>query len=82
MAKVNSRQTGKVAKLLGELPNESCGLNFYSHETGRKEIVASRMYPALNHPQAINFFFFVCLCINMVFGTATKTAIESRYSAA
>lgn len=61
MAKVNRRQTGKVAKLLGELPDESCGLNFYSFGNDGKEIAASRMYPPIDHPQAINFFFFVCL---------------------
>ncbi|MBI4837019.1 MAG: hypothetical protein HY813_01270 [Candidatus Portnoybacteria bacterium] len=61
MAKINRPQIKKVARFLRGLPGDDCGLNFYNLEGDEKEIIASRMYPPLNHQQAINFFFFVCL---------------------
>ncbi len=61
MPAVNLEQVKKVAKLLKNLPDNGNGLNFYSFQKDGREIVASDMYPPLNHPQAINFFFFVCM---------------------
>lgn len=61
MAKINRRQIEKAAKFLRELPADEDFLNFYSFKKDDIEIVASEMYPSLYHPQAINFFFFVCL---------------------
>lgn len=60
MVTINARQIKRVAELLKKLP-EGRGLNFYSYVSGENEIVASDMYPPLHHPEAINFFFFVCL---------------------
>jgi len=57
---IDKRQIRLVAELLKELPEEE-GLNFYSFKKGNEEIIASDMYPELNHPQAINFFFFVVM---------------------
>lgn len=61
MIEINERQIKKVAKILKEMPEGGKGLNFYNFTKDGKEIVASDMYPALNHPQALNFFFFVVM---------------------
>ncbi|MBI2063238.1 MAG: hypothetical protein HYT61_03320 [Candidatus Yanofskybacteria bacterium] len=61
MPVVNLEQVKKVSKLLKNLPDNGNGLNFYSFQKDGEEIIASDMYPPLNHPQAINFFFFVCV---------------------
>ena len=61
MARINHKQIRKVAELIKKMPEGGPGLNFYSFGSGDKEIVASDMYPSLNHPETINFFFFACL---------------------
>ena len=62
MAEVNMAQIERVAKVLKNMPESGHGMNFYSFPgKDGKEIVADDMYPALNHPQAINFFFFTSL---------------------
>jgi hypothetical protein len=62
MAKIDGAQVWKVAEFLKANPPQSKGLNFYSfHGKDGQEVVASDMYPPLNHPQAINFFFFACM---------------------
>ncbi len=61
MSNVNIGQILKVAGLIKDLPDDSHGLNFYSFGKGDKLIIASDMYPPLRHPQAIEFFFFVCM---------------------
>ncbi|MFC1678122.1 hypothetical protein ACFLZ9_00115, partial [Patescibacteria group bacterium] len=61
MVKVNEVQVKKVAEVLKSLTKREVGLNFYGFQKGDKEIIANDMYPPLNHPQAINFFFFCCL---------------------
>ena len=60
MVALNKSQIAKVGELLKKLP-EGSGLNFYSFKKGNEEIIALDMYPKLNHPQAINFFFFVVM---------------------
>ncbi len=50
MATVNAEQIKKFSEFLKQLPDSDHGLSF----TGD-------MYPKLNHQEAINFFFFVCL---------------------
>lgn len=62
MASVNTAQVERVAEIIKKMPDDEHGMNFYSFpgEDG-KEVVASDMYPELNHPQAINFFFFTSL---------------------
>ncbi len=61
MPRINFEQVDKIADVLKKMPDEDSGLNFYSFRSAGKEIVASNMYPEFNHPEAINFFFFVCL---------------------
>ncbi|MFA6338925.1 MAG: queuosine salvage family protein [Candidatus Paceibacterota bacterium] len=61
MAKINKEQIEKVAAFIKQLPDSGSGLNFYSFKNKDLLIIASDMYPPLNHPEAINFFFFVCL---------------------
>lgn len=61
MSNINVKQTLKVVELVKNLTNNSHGLNFYSFGEGNNLIIASDMYPPLNHPQAIEFFFFVCM---------------------
>lgn len=58
---IDFEQLDRVADLLKSLPDSGSGLNFYSFKAGEQEIVASDMYPILDDPQAINFFFFVCM---------------------
>jgi len=55
---VNYQQIARVANFLKEQEDDGHNsLNFYSFG----DYVATDMYPELDHPQAINFFFFVCL---------------------
>ena len=61
MATVNTRQIKKFSEFLKQLPDTDHGINFYSYGSGDKKVVATDMYPPLYHPEAINFFFFVCL---------------------
>ena len=66
MAQVNMAQVERIAEVLKNMPESDPpaggGMNFYSFlDKKGKEIVASDMYPSLNHPQAVNFFFFNCL---------------------
>ena len=51
-----------LAKLInGMLDDGHYSLNFYSFtDPNGQEIIADKMYPALNHPQTVNFFFFLC----------------------
>lgn len=61
MPTVNQEQVKKITELLKNLPDNGVGLNFYSFQKDGQEIIASDMYPPLNHPQAVNFFFFICV---------------------
>jgi len=61
MASINTEQVKKVSAFIKQLPDSGHGLNFYSFGSGKNEVIASDMYPQLNHPEAMNFFFFVCL---------------------
>lgn len=58
---INHTQIRKVAQIIKKMPDEDKGLNFYSFDTPDGEIVASNMYPELNHPGAVDFFSFACL---------------------
>ncbi len=60
MVKINENQIHRVAELIKKLPENGHGNNFYSFKRNGAEVIASDMYPALNHPQAIEFFFWVC----------------------
>ena len=61
MAEVNGGQVSRVAQLLKANPPKTAGLNFYSFQTPKGEVVAERMYPPLDHPMAVDFFFLACL---------------------
>lgn len=52
MAHINDEQVRKVAEFVKTLEDNGLEHNFYGFLD---------MYPPLNHPEAINFFFFVCL---------------------
>lgn len=57
--RINMRRIRQFAKLVSTLPIDK-PLNFYSfHGKDGSEIVASDMYPPLNAPWAIDFFFLV-----------------------
>ncbi|MDP3963052.1 MAG: queuosine salvage family protein [bacterium] len=58
MANVNEAQVKRVADLLKKAEMGS-GLNFYSIKKGDTEIVLADMYPPLNHPQVVNYLFFM-----------------------
>ncbi|MFA6594147.1 MAG: hypothetical protein WCT16_02705 [Candidatus Buchananbacteria bacterium] len=60
-ATVNQEAVKFLADYLKRLPPDNDFLNFYSFFNAKgEEIVASDMYPPLNHPAALDFFFFVC----------------------
>ncbi|HXV27235.1 MAG TPA: queuosine salvage family protein [Candidatus Paceibacterota bacterium] len=61
MATVNREQVSRVAAYLKANPPEGSGLNFYSVQTPKGELVLDRMYPPVNHPHAVDFFFLACL---------------------
>lgn len=61
MAAVNPEQVEKVAKFLKDLPDSGKGLNFYSFQEEGQDPASAAMYPSLNHPQTINYFFFTCM---------------------
>lgn len=61
MARINEKRIGRFAKILKQLPESGQGLNFYSYAKDGEEVVDSGKFPPLNHPQAINFFFFVVM---------------------
>lgn len=61
MVEINERQVKKVAKILKNLPESGGSSNCYSYIKDGKEIFEADKFPPLNHPQAINFFFFVAL---------------------
>lgn len=54
-------QVRRAALAVAALPDDARPLNFYSFPTPKGEIVASDMYPPLDHPRAADFFFFVML---------------------
>ncbi len=58
---INKEQIRKVAEVIKTLPEQEKGLNFYSFGKEPKVIVASDMYPSLNHPKTVDFFSFACL---------------------
>lgn len=62
MARINEEQVKRVAEFLKANPPKAKPLNFYS-VIGKdgQEIVLDKMYPPLNHPQAIDFFFFTMI---------------------
>lgn len=59
MAKINWNQITRVAEYLKHLPVKP-PFNFYSYQKYGHDVPISDMYPDLNHPQAVNFFGFVC----------------------
>ncbi len=61
MAVLNLPQIEKLAKFFKILPKTSEGMNFYSFKKDNVEVVASDLYPPINHSETIIFFFFVCL---------------------
>jgi hypothetical protein len=61
MPHINIEQIKKTASFLKQLPDNGCGLDFYSIGSGEKKIRLSDMYPSLHHKETINFFFFACL---------------------
>lgn len=61
MARVNLAKVKEIAEVVKRLPGGTGGLNFYSFVAGGKEVIASDMYPPLDHPAAIDFFFFACM---------------------
>lgn len=61
MARINLEKVRQVAEVIKKLPEDFQPLNFYSYPTPDGEVVAKEMYPSLDHPNAVDFFFFVCL---------------------
>lgn len=62
MAKVDRAAVSRVAEFIGSLSEENFRpLNFYSFWANGQERPALDMYPPLNHPQTINFFFAACM---------------------
>lgn len=61
MTHINWNQVRKVAETIASLPDDFKPLNFYSFSTPDGEVVAKELYPTLNHPAAIDFFFFTSL---------------------
>ncbi len=62
MARINWEQVRRAAEAVAALPDGIKPLNFYSFFTpDGGEIVASDMYPPLDHPAALDFFAFVML---------------------
>jgi len=59
--KINKKQIQLVAEVFKKMPESGNGLNFYSEIENGKEIINSEKFPPLNHPQAINFFFFAVM---------------------
>ena len=61
MAKICTKAIEKIARVIASAP-ESAPLNFYS-VSGKdgKEIVLDKMYPALDHAHAVEFFFFAIM---------------------
>ncbi|MFA5124892.1 MAG: hypothetical protein WC473_03695 [Patescibacteria group bacterium] len=61
IAVVNPEAVEKLAVYLKSLPPDGDLLNFYSFYNAQgEEIIASGMYPPLNHPATVDFFFYVC----------------------
>jgi len=60
LAAINYGQIQKVADFIKKMKAGEHGMNFYSFKKDGEEVPALDMYPPLNHPQAVNFFFFVC----------------------
>ena len=61
MARVNWEQVIKAAEVVAALPEDVEPLNFYSYTTPGGVIVAADMYPSLDHPRAVDYFFFESL---------------------
>jgi hypothetical protein len=63
IANVDREQVTKIAEYLGANPPETTALNFYSFpgRDGKPDIRADWMYPEVDHPQVLDFFFFGCL---------------------
>lgn len=64
MAAIDNGQIERIARLINHIPREEkdrLNFNFYSEKTGKGEIVLSGLFPSLYHPQAANFFLFLCM---------------------
>ncbi len=61
MITVNQDQILKVAETLRQMPVEEHTINFYSFNIAGQDVIQNDMYPSLNHPQAVNFFFFAIM---------------------
>ncbi|MEK7566914.1 MAG: hypothetical protein AAB527_02155, partial [Patescibacteria group bacterium] len=62
MTTINYDQIQKVADFIRKMPASKHGMNFYSFKNKNGvDVPALDMHPPLNHPQTINFFFFVCM---------------------
>lgn len=59
-AQCNHEAIERFSAYLKNLPEPKRYFNFYSEEKDGVEVILSDMYPPLNHPEAINFFFYVC----------------------
>jgi len=58
---IGKRQIQLVAEVLKKMPESGKGLNFYSFNTNGVETFASELYPPINYPHALNFFFFTVM---------------------
>lgn len=62
MTTINHAQIQKVADFIRKMPAGKHGMNFYSFKNkDGVDVPALGMYPPLNHPQTVNFFFFICM---------------------
>lgn len=57
--RIDDAQVSKFAAEVAKLPADAKGLDFFHTFDGKAH--DAEMYPALNHPLAIDFFFFACL---------------------
>jgi hypothetical protein len=58
-ARIDDAQVARFAAEVAKLPQDSKGLDFYHAYDGKSH--DAEMYPELDHPKAIDYFFFVCL---------------------
>ncbi len=58
---IDKGQIQLVAEVLKNMPATGKGLNFYSFNIGGVETFASDLYPPLDHPHALKFFFFAVM---------------------
>lgn len=57
---IDEKRVRAVSGVIAAMQEQE-GLNFFSSRVGDRDVVESDVYPAIGHPAAIDFFFFVCV---------------------